>query len=159
MMGSTLKCTHTCSMGEDYRPNQVWSTDIAYVPMQQGFMYLVAILDWYSRYVLAWQLSNTSDVAFCLVALEEALALGRPDIFISDQGVQFTSRAFTGRLDEAGVTISMDCRGRVLDNTFVERLWRSVKYEDIYLKGYRTMPELDRKLEEYFWFYSHERPH
>jgi putative transposase len=146
-------------MGEDYRPNQVWSTDIAYVPMQQGFMYLVAILDWYSRYVLAWQLSNTSDVAFCLVALEEALALGHPDIFISDQGVQFTSRAFTGRLEEAGVSISMDCRGTVLDNTFVERLWRSVKYEDIYLKGYRTMPELDRGLEQYFWFYSHERPH
>jgi len=141
------------------RPNQVWSTDITYVPMQQGFMYLVVIMDWYSRYVLSWQLSNTLEVGFCLVALEEALGLGQPDIFNTDQGSQFTSQAFTGRLEEAGIGISMDGRGRVLDNIFVERLWRSVKYEDIYLKEYRSVPELERGLEGYFWFYNQERLH
>jgi putative transposase len=141
------------------QPNQVWSTDITYVPMSQGFMYLVAIMDWYSRYVLSWQLSNTLDVGFCLVALEEALDLGKPLIFNTDQGVQFTSRAFTGRLEEAGVSISMDGRGRVLDNIFVERLWRSVKYEDIYIKEYTTVPELEAGLSGYFWFYNHEWLH
>ena len=140
-------------------PNQVWSTDITYVPMPQGFMYLVAIMDWYSRYVLSWQLSNTLDVGFCLVALAEALELGRPEIFNTDQGSQFTSRAFTGRLEEAEVAISMDGRGRVLDNIFVERLWRSVKYEEIYIKEYRSVPELERGLEGYFWFYNHDRLH
>lgn len=140
-------------------PNQVWGTDITYIPMQQGFMYLVAIMDWYSRFVLSWELSNTLDVGFCLVALEGALALGKPQIFNSDQGVQFTSHAFTGKLEEAGVAISMDGRGRVFDNIFVERLWRTVKYEDIYLKEYGTVPELEVGLDHYWWFYNHERPH
>lgn len=144
---------------EIHHPNQVWSTDITYVPMQQGFMYLVAVIDWYSRYVLSWELSNTLDVGFCLAALEEALEMGKPDIFNSDQGVQFTSRAFTGRLEEAGVAISMDGRGRVFDNIFVEGLWRSVKYEDIYIKEYRRVPELEVGLDHYFWFYNQERPH
>ena len=141
------------------RPDQVWSTGITYVPMRQGFMYLVAIMDWHSRYVLAWQLSNTMDVSFCLEALEEALGKRRPEIFNTDQGAQFTSQAFTGRLEAAGVTISMDDRGRFLDNIFVERFWRSVKYEDIYIKGYTTVAELEAGLEGYFWFYNHERPH
>jgi putative transposase len=140
-------------------PNQVWGTDITYIPMQQGFMYLVAIMDWYSRFVLSWELSNPLDVGFCLVALEGALAVGKPHIFNSDQGVQFTSHAFTGRLEEAGVAISMDGRGRVFDNIFVERLWRTVKYEDIYLKEYGTVPELEVGLDHYWWFYNHERPH
>jgi putative transposase len=140
-------------------PNQVWGTDITYIPMQQGFMYLVAIMDWYSRFVLSWELSNTLDVGFCLVALEGALAVGKPHIFNSDQGVQFTSHAFTGRLEEVGVAISMDGRGRVFDNIFVERLWRTVKYEDIYLKAYGTVPELEVGLDHYWWFYNHERPH
>jgi putative transposase len=126
------------------RPNQAWSTAITYVPMQQGFMYLVAIMDWYSRYVLSWQLSNTLEVGFCLVALEKALGLGHPDIFNTDQGVQFTSQAFTGRLEEAGIAISMDGRGRVLDNIF---------------KEYRSVPALERGLEGYFWFYNHDRLH
>jgi putative transposase len=140
-------------------PNQVWGTDITYIPMQRGFMYLVAIMDWYSRFVLSWELSNTLDVGFCLVALEGALALGKPQIFNSDQGVQFTSHAFTGKLEEARVAISMDGRGRVFDNIFVERLWRTVKYEDIYLKEYGTVPELEVGLDHYWWFYNHERPH
>lgn len=137
----------------------MWSTDITYVPMPQGFMYLVAIMDWYSRYVLAWQLSNTLELGFCLVALEEALGSGQPDIFNTDQGSQFTAQAFTGRLEEAGVAISMDGRGRVLENILVERLWRTVKYEDIYLKEYRSVLELERGLEGYFWFYNHDRLH
>ncbi len=141
------------------RPDQVWATDITYVPMPTGFMYLVAILDWYSRYVLAWELSNTLDTGFCLEALERALSGRRPDIFNSDQGVQFTSAAFTQRLDEARVRISMDGRGRVFDNIFVERLWRTLKYEDIYLKDYQSVAELLRGLADYFEFYNHERPH
>jgi putative transposase len=140
-------------------PDQVWSTDITYIPMQHGFMYLVAVMDWHSRYILSWQLSNTMDVNFCLTALEQALEKGGPEIFNTDQGSQFTSQAFTGRLEEAGVAISMDGRGRVLDNIFVERLWRTVKYEDIYIKGYATVAELEAGLAEYFWFYNHERPH
>ncbi len=141
------------------RPDQVWSTDITYVPMRQGFMYLVAVMDWHSRYVLSWQLSNTMDVSFCLEALEEALGKRRPEIFNTDQGAQFTSQAFTGRLEAAGVAISMDGRGRFLDNIFVERLWRTVKYEDIYIKGYTTVSDLEAGLADYFWFYNHERPH
>jgi putative transposase len=141
------------------RPNQVWSTDITYVRMAKGFMYLVAIIDWWSRYVLAWQLSNTLDVAFCLEALDMALVQGCPEIFNTDQGVQFTSLAFTSRLERAGVAISMDGRGRALDNIFVERLWRTVKYEDIYLKDYATVPALEAGLERYFMFYNHERLH
>jgi putative transposase len=140
-------------------PNQVWSADITYVPMQHGFMYLVAILDWFSRYVLAWQLSNTLDGRFCLDALQQAFLLGTPDIFNSDQGVQFTALEFTGCLETADVRISMDGRGRVFDNIFIERLWRSVKYEDIYLKDYASVPELDTGLGDYFQFYNHDRPH
>lgn len=140
-------------------PHQVWSTDITYIPMPQGFMYLVAILDWYSRYVLSWRLSNTLEGSFCLEALEEALALGKPRIFNSDQGVQFTSLEFTGRLETAGIAISMDGRGRALDNVFVERLWRSVKYEDVYIKDYGSVAELEIGLTGYFQLYNHHRPH
>jgi putative transposase len=114
--------------------DQVWSSDITYVPMKHGFMYLTAAIDGFSRYVLSWRLSNTLDGGFCLESLEEALSTGRPEIFNTDQGVQFTARAYTGRLEEAGVAVSMDGRGRALDNVFIERFWRSVKYEDIYLK-------------------------
>jgi len=141
------------------RPDQVWSTDITYVPLATGFMYLAAVIDWYSRYVLAWRLSNTLDGSFCLDMLEEALSQGQPEIFNTDQGVQFTAPAWTGRLESAGVAVSMDGRGRCLDNVFVERLWRSVKYEDVYLKGYGTVPELERGWGEYFPFYNEERPH
>jgi len=140
-------------------PNQVWSADITYIPMALGFMYLVAILDWYSRYVLAWRLSNTLEGAFCLVALDEALQHGHPTIFNTDQGAQFTAQAFTDRLTDAGICISMDGRGRALDNIFVERLWRSVKYEDIYLKDYAAVPALAIGLHDYFRFYNHDRPH
>lgn len=141
------------------RPNQVWSTDITYVPMQHGFMYLVAIIDWFSRYVLAWQLSNSLDSRFCLEALKQALISAQPDIFNSDQGVQFRALEFTGELEAAGVRISMDGRGRVFDNIFIERLWRTVKYEDIYLKDYASVVELNTGLGDYFQFYNHERPH
>lgn len=141
------------------RPNQVWSTDITYIPLARGYGYLTAVLDWYSRYVLSWELSPTLDGAFCLSALEQALALGSPEIFNTDQGSQFTSQAFTGRLERAGVAISMDGRGRALDNVFVERLWRSVKYEEVYLKEYPSWNSLTEGLESYFTFYCHERPH
>jgi putative transposase len=141
------------------RPNQVWSTDITYVPLRCGFLYLVAILDWYSRYVLTWRLSNSLDEAFCVEALAEALTLGSPEIFNTDQGAQFTSRAFVGLLESAGVAISMDGRGRALDNVFVERLWRTVKYEEIYLKDYLGVAECRQGLEGYFPFYNRERPH
>ena len=141
------------------RPNQVWATDITYVGLAQGFMYLVAILDWYSRYVLSWRLSNSLEESFCIEALEEALAWQCPEIFNSDQGGQFTSKGFTSRLEDRGVAISMDGRGRVFDNIFIERLWRTVKYEDIYLKDYETVPELRRGLGDYFTFYCYERPH
>jgi len=141
------------------RPNQVWSTDITFVPMPHGFMYLAAIMDWYSRYVLAWQLSNTLDTDFCLLALEQALKSGKPEIFNTDQGSQFTSHQFTGRLEKDNIRISMDGRGRALDNIFIERLWRTVKYEDIYLKAYPSAPELHLGLLDYFHFYNHERPH
>lgn len=141
------------------RPNQVWCADITYVPMPRGFMYLVAVMDWFSRFVLAWQLSNTLDSSFCLVALQLALRHAQPEIFNTDQGVQFTSSDFTGELEAANIQISMDGRGRVFDNIFVERLWRSVKYEDIYLKDYDSVPELAAGMEDYFQLYNYERPH
>jgi putative transposase len=141
------------------RPDHVWSTDITYVPLAGGFMYLAAIIDWYSRYVLAWRLSNTLDGAFCLEMLEEALSRNCPEIFNTDQGVQFTAAVWTGRLEAAGVRVSMDGRGRCLDNVFVERLWRSVKYEDIYVRGYERVPELVAGLGRYFPFYNEARPH
>lgn len=141
------------------RPNQVWAADITYVPMPLGFMYLVAIMDWFSRYVVAWQLSNTLDGAFCLEALRLALRHGQPDIFNTDQGVQFTAYDFTGELETAKIRISMDGRGRVFDNIFVERLWRTVKYEDIYIKEYATVQALVAGLHDYFQLYNYERPH
>jgi putative transposase len=141
------------------RPDQVWSTDITYVPLPSGFMYLAAVIDWYSRYVVAWRLSNTLDGGFCLEMLDEALRAGKPEVFNTDQGVQFTAEAFTGRLLSAGVAVSMDGRGRALDNVFVERLWRTVKYEDIYLRGYEAVAELLQGLIRYFAFYNQERLH
>jgi putative transposase len=141
------------------RPDQVWSTDITYIPLPAGFMYLAAIIDWYSRYVIAWRLSNTLDGSFCLDMLEEALSRGKPEVFNTDQGVQFTAAAWTGRLQSAGVAVSMDGRGRCLDNVFVERLWRTVKYEDVYLRGYETVPQLYAGLGRYFPFYNTERLH
>jgi putative transposase len=141
------------------RPNQVWSTDITYVPLPQGFMYLAAVIDWYSRYVIAWRLSNTLDGSFCLDMLEEALGCGKPETFNTDQGVQFTAQAWTARLESAGVKVSMDGKGRCLDNVFVERLWRTVKYEDIYLRGYETVAELTSGMGRFFPFYNSERPH
>ncbi len=140
-------------------PNHVWSTDITYIRMKGGFMYLVAIMDWYSRYVLAWQLSNTLDGTFCVDALHQALQTGKPEIFNTDQGVQFTAEAFTSVLERAEIQISMDGKGRALDNIFVERLWRSVKYEDIYLKDYGTVPALYAGLHDYFTLYNFHRPH
>jgi putative transposase len=144
--------------------DQVWSSDITYIRLRGGFAYLAAVLDWHSRYVLSWALSNSLEVGFCLDVLEldvleAALARGQPEIFNTDQGAQFTSPAFTGRLVAAGVTISMDGRGRALDNVFVERLWRSVKYEDVYLQDYAGMGEAQRGLGRYFGFYNGERPH
>lgn len=142
------------------RSNHVWSTDITYIRLPRGFVYLVAIIDWYSRKVLSWRLSNSMDASFCVDCLQEAIThFGKPDIFNSDQGSQFTSDAFTGVLIENGVTISMDGRGRALDNIFVERLWRTVKYEDIYLKKYDCLPSLLLGLTEYFMFYNDVRSH
>jgi putative transposase len=142
------------------RPNQVWSMDITYIRLARGFVYLVAVLDWYSRRVLSWRLSNTLESGFCVEGLEHALQLyGIPEIFNTDQGCQFTAEAFTGVLKAHGIAISMDGRGRALDNIFVERLWRSVKYEDVYLRGYTTMPELQQGLTDYFVFYNTERQH
>jgi putative transposase len=140
-------------------PNQVWSADITYVPMTRGFMYLVAVIDWFSRYVLDWGLSNTLDGGFCIETLRDALTEEKPEIFNTDQGAQFTARAFTSVLEEAGVQISMDGRGRALDNVFVERLWRSVKYEDIYLNNYSNVLDLEMGLQRYFRFYNHQRVH
>jgi len=141
------------------RPNHVWSTDITYVRMRRGFVYLVAVMDWFSRYVLSWRLSVFIDAAFCVEALDAALAGGSPAIFNSDQGSQFTSEAFTTRLRDSGVAISMDGRGRYLDNIFVERLWRSVKYEEVYLKDYADVWEAERELSSYFRWYNEGRPH
>jgi len=140
-------------------PDHVWSTDITYIPLRGGFVYLTAIMDWYSRYVLAWRLSNRLDGAFCVEALDAALAGGQPAIFNTDQGSQFTSDAFVGRLLDRAVAVSMDGRGRALDNVFIERLWRSLKYEDIYLKDYATVDELYEGLLRYFELYNHERLH
>jgi putative transposase len=142
------------------RPNQVWAADITYVPIGRGFLYLVAIMDWASRAVLAWRLSNTMDVSFCVSALEEALArFGRPEIFNTDQGSQFTSTAFTGTLAAAGIRISMDGRGRWMDNVFIERLWRSLKHEDIYLKGYADGREAKAGIGAWFAFYKRASQH
>jgi putative transposase len=141
------------------RSDQVWSTDITYIPLPAGFMYLAATIDWYSRYVLAWRLSNTLDGSFCLDMLEEALSRGKPEVFNTDQGVQFTAEAWTSRLESASVAVSMDGRGRCLDNVFVERLWRSVKHEDVYLRGYETVQQLHEGLSRYFAFYNTERLH
>jgi putative transposase len=142
------------------RPNQVWSSDITYIRLPRGFVYLVAIIDWYSRKVLAWRLSNTMDAGFCVDCLEEAIQrYGLPEIFNSDQGSQFTSEAFTGVLIQNGITISMDGRGRALDNIFVERLWRTVKYEDVYLNKYDSVQDLLMGLTQYFLFYNQERYH
>jgi len=139
--------------------NQVWCADITYIPLSNGFMYLVAIMDWFSRYVLSWELSNTIDTSFCLSALEEALLQAKPIIFNTDQGSQFTSEDFTQRLTQAEIDISMDGRGRYLDNIFIERLWRSVKYEDIYIYRYESVSELENGLRRYFHFYNLRRPH
>lgn len=141
------------------RPDHVWSTDITYVPVRSGYVYLAAVIDWFSRRVLSWRLSNSLEGRFCLEALDEALSGGRPEIFNTDQGVQFTSLAFTGRLEQSGVAVSMDGRGRALDNVFVERLWRSVKYENVYLNDYETPREAESGLADYFEFYNHQRPH
>ena len=142
------------------RPNQVWAADITYIPVGRGFLYLVAVMDWSSRAVLAWRLSNTMDVSFCVSALEEALArFGTPEIFNTDQGSQFTSTAFTGVLTAAGIRISMDGRGRWMDNVFIERLWRSLKHEDVYLKGYVDGRDANAGIAEWIAFYNNFRPH
>lgn len=141
------------------RVNHVWSSDITYVRLRQGFVYLVAVIDWYSRYVIAWELSTTLDTEFCLVALERALRVATPTVFNTDQGAQFTSLDFTGRLLVAGSQVSMDGRGRALDNVFVERLWRSVKYEDLYLYDYETPGQVRQGLDRYFKFYNEQRLH
>lgn len=141
------------------RPDQVWATDITYIRMHRGFVYLVAVMDWFSRYVLSWSVSVTMDVYFCLEALEKALAGSTPEIFNTDQGSQFTSRQFTGMLLDAGIRISMDGKGRAFDNIFVERLWRSVKYEEVYLKEYPDVLSCVQGLRDYFRFYNEERLH
>jgi putative transposase len=141
------------------RPNQVWAADITYIPMVRGLLYLVAIIDWYSRYVLSWRLSNTLDAGFCVEALERALQKGRPEIFNTDQGAQFTSKAFTGLLEQYGVKVSMDGKGSYNDNLFIERLWRTVKYEEVYLKAYQDGRDARAGLGDYFSFYNSERPH
>ena len=141
------------------RPNQVWSMDITYIRLGKGFVYLTAIVDWYSRYVIAWRLSNSLADDFCVECLKDALQYGRPEIFNADQGNQFTSEAFTGVLRNSNIAISMDGRGRCLDNIFVERLWRTVKYQDVYIKGYQNIPEAQAGLREYFDFYNMERRH
>jgi putative transposase len=141
------------------RPNQVWSTDITYVPMRGGFLYLVAVMDWFSRFVLSWELSNTMETGFCLAALEAAFRFGQPEIWNSDQGSQFTSADFLAPLKERGIRISMDGRGRALDNVFIERLWRSLKYELIYPGDFQSGVDLFPALDRYFHFYNHQRPH
>lgn len=140
-------------------PDQVWCTDITYIRMRRGFAYLVAVMDWFSRYVISWRLSNTLDATFCVEALDEALETARPEIFNTDQGSQFTGNDFTGRLEDAQVRISMDGRGRCFDNIFIERLWRSVKYEEVFIHDYRDLHEAQDRLDWYFEFYNHERRH
>lgn len=146
---------------EVVRPNQVWSADITYIPMREGFMYLVAVIDWYSRHVLSWELSNTMDSSFCVEALKGAFecSTSEPEIFNTDQGSQFTSQAFTSELECRDIQVSMDGKGRALDNVFIERLWRTVKYEEVYLKSYESVAELRGSLESYFDFYCNKRPH
>ena len=141
------------------RPNQVWSTDITYIRLRNGFVYLAAVIDWHSRYVLSWELSISLEADYCIVALERALATQQPEIFNTDQGVQFTSSQFQAPLLTAQVRVSMDGRGRAFDNIFVERLWRSVKYEEVYLKDYRDVAEAKAGLSQYFRFYNEERIH
>jgi putative transposase len=141
------------------RPNQVWSTDITYIPMQAGFLYLVAIMDWFSRFVLSWELSNTMETGFCLAALESAFRFGQPEIWNSDQGSQFTAAEFLAPLKKRSIAVSMDGRGRALDNVFIERLWRSLKYELIYPGDFASGAELLPALDGYFHFYNHRRPH
>ena len=141
------------------RANQAWAGDITYIPLVGGFGYLFAIIDWFSRYVIEWELSNFLDTDFCMEALERGLIRKKPEIFNTDQGVQFTSNQFVGRLEKDGVQISMDGKGRALDNVFVERLWRSVKYEEIYPHGYSSLKEVKKGLQKYFEFYNEERPH
>lgn len=140
-------------------PDQAWAGDITYIPLIAGFGYLFAIIDWFSRYVIEWELSNLLDTTFCLEALERGLLKNKPEIFNTDQGVQFTSRQFTGRLESGGIKISMDGKGRALDNVFIERLWRSVKYEEIYPKGYDNLKAVRKGLQAYFKFYNEKRPH
>ena len=140
-------------------PDQVWASDITYIRMQQGFIYLVAIMDWYSRYVLSWEISITLDTGFCIDAMKQALQFSQPEIMNTDQGVQFTSTAFIGLLEDKNIRISMDGRGRAFDNIFVERLWRSVKYEEVYLHQYTTVPDARCHLERYFRLYNNERLH
>jgi putative transposase len=144
---------------EIVRPNQVWSTDITYIPMRGGFLYLVAVMDWFSRFVLSWELSNTMETGFCLAALNAAFHLGQPEIWNSDQGSQFTAAEFLAPIKNRAIAISMDGRGRALDNVFIERLWRSLKYELIYPGDFSSGLELWPALEEYFHFYNHQRPH
>jgi len=142
------------------RSNQVWATDITYIPMPKGFAYLIVVMDWYSRKALSWRLSNTMDVSFCIDALEEAIMkFGTPEIFNTDQGAQFTSNEFTGVLEKTGIKISMDGRGRWIDNVFIERLWRSLKYEEVYLKAYGSMSEARHGIGDYLRFYNTKRPH
>ena len=141
------------------RVNQVWSTDITYIRMAGGFVYLVAVMDWFSRYVLSWAVSLTMELDFCVEALQKALRRGRPEIFNSDQGSQFTSENFTGELAQRGITISMDGRGRCFDNIFIERLWRSLKYEEVYLREYASVPEARTGIGNWFKFYNQERRH
>lgn len=142
------------------RPNQVWATDITYLPMAHGYAYLVAVMDWFSRAVLSWRVSNAMTVAFCLEALDEALrTFGVPEILNTDQGAQFTSREFVGAVQASGAKVSMDGQGRCRDNIFVERLWRSLKYEEVYLKAYDDLPAVRRGVGRWFWFYDNERPH
>ena len=141
------------------RPNQVWSTDITYIPTERGFVYLTAVMDWYSRYILSWELSNTMDREFCMKALKKALLISKPEIFNSDQGSQFTSKEFTDCLKKNGIKISMDGKGRAFDNIFIERLWRSVKYEEVYLRSYKDAKEAKAGLDWYIDFYNNFRRH
>jgi putative transposase len=141
------------------RSDQVWSSDITYIRLRHGFIYLVAVMDWFSRYVLAWEVSVSLETSFCVATLDWALDRGRPEIFNTDQGSQFTSDVFTGRLKNHDIGISMDGRGRAIDNVFIERLWRTVKYEEVFLKDYRDVLDAIGNLKNYFWFYNHERPH
>jgi putative transposase len=141
------------------RPNQVWAADITYIPMEKGFLYLVVIMDWYSRYILSWKLSYTLESDFCVEALKEALQKGRPEIFNTDQGSQFSSQGFTSLLERQGVKISMDGVGSYTDNLFIERLWRTLKYEEVYLKAYQSVPEARAEIAGYIRFYNTDRPH